>query len=84
MSLFVAVCFRIEDPVSVDDRHSLFEDAYCGCSISILAHDRALVGFALSGYGRSHMAYGRLSVLSVLGVAVVVAASIAGSLAVAG
>jgi len=44
----------------------------------------ALVGFALSGYGRSHMAYGRLSVLSVLGVAVVVAASIAGSLAVAG
>jgi membrane associated rhomboid family serine protease len=44
----------------------------------------AMVGFALSDYGRSHMAYGRLSVLSVLGVALVVAASIAGSLAVAG
>jgi membrane associated rhomboid family serine protease len=44
----------------------------------------ALVGFALSGYGRSHMAYGRLGVLSVMGVALIAAAAVAGSLAVAG
>jgi membrane associated rhomboid family serine protease len=44
----------------------------------------ALVGFALSGYGRSHMAYGRLGTLSLLGVAVIVVASVAGALAVAG
>jgi membrane associated rhomboid family serine protease len=44
----------------------------------------ALVGFALSGYGRSHMAYGRLGVLSVMGIAVIAAAAVAGSLAVAG
>jgi membrane associated rhomboid family serine protease len=43
-----------------------------------------LAGFALSGYGRGHMAYGRLGVLPVLGVAVIVVASVAGSLAVAG
>ena len=43
-----------------------------------------LAGFALSGYGRSHMAYGRLGVLSVLGVAAIAVASVAGSLAVAG
>jgi membrane associated rhomboid family serine protease len=43
-----------------------------------------LAGFALSGYGRGHMAYGRLGVLSVLGVAAIVAVSVAGSLAVAG
>jgi membrane associated rhomboid family serine protease len=43
-----------------------------------------LAGFALSGYGRGHMAYGRLGVLPVLGVAAIVAASVAGSLAVAG
>jgi membrane associated rhomboid family serine protease len=44
----------------------------------------ALVGFALSGYGRSHMAYGRLGTLSLLGIAAIVAASVAGALAVAG
>jgi membrane associated rhomboid family serine protease len=43
-----------------------------------------LAGFALSGYGRGHMAYGRLGVLPVLGVAAIVVASVAGSLAVAG
>ncbi len=43
-----------------------------------------LAGFALSGYGRGHMAYGRLGVLSMLGVAAIVVASVAGSLAVAG
>jgi membrane associated rhomboid family serine protease len=43
-----------------------------------------LVGFALSGYGRSHMAYGRLGPLSLLGIAAIVAASVAGALAVAG
>ncbi len=44
----------------------------------------ALVGFALSGYGRSHMAYGRLGVLSLLGIAAIVAISVAGSIMVAG
>jgi membrane associated rhomboid family serine protease len=43
-----------------------------------------LAGFALSGYGRSHMAYGRLGALSLLGIAAIVAASVAGALAVAG
>lgn len=44
----------------------------------------ALVGFALSGYGRGHMAYGRLGALSVIGILAVAALSVAGSLAVAG
>jgi membrane associated rhomboid family serine protease len=44
----------------------------------------ALVGFALSGYGRGHMAYGRVGALSVFGIAAVAVASVAGSLAVAG
>jgi membrane associated rhomboid family serine protease len=44
----------------------------------------ALVGFALSGYGRSHMAYGRLGVLSLVGIAAIVAISVAGSIMVAG
>jgi membrane associated rhomboid family serine protease len=44
----------------------------------------ALAGFALSEFGRGHMVYGKLSVLSVLGVAVIAAASVAGSLAVVG
>jgi membrane associated rhomboid family serine protease len=43
-----------------------------------------LAGFALSGYGRSHMAYGPLGALSLLGIAAIVAASVAGALAVAG
>jgi membrane associated rhomboid family serine protease len=43
-----------------------------------------LVGFALSGYGRGHMAYGRLGVLSLFGVAAIATAAVAGSLAVAG
>ena len=44
----------------------------------------ALAGFALSGYGRGHMAYGRLGVLSVIGIAAIAIVSVAGSLAVAG
>ena len=44
----------------------------------------ALAGLALSEFGRGHMVYGKLSVLSVLGVAVVAAVSVAGSLAVVG
>jgi membrane associated rhomboid family serine protease len=44
----------------------------------------ALVGFALSGYGRSHMAYGRLGMLPLLGIGAIVAVSVAGALAVAG
>jgi membrane associated rhomboid family serine protease len=44
----------------------------------------ALAGLALSEFGRGHMVYGKLSVLSVLGVAVIAAASVAGSLAVVG
>jgi membrane associated rhomboid family serine protease len=44
----------------------------------------ALVGFALSGYGRGHMAYGRLGALSLLGIAAIAVVSVAGSLAVAG
>jgi hypothetical protein len=43
-----------------------------------------LVGFALSGYGRGHLAYGRLGVLSGLGVAAIALGSLAGALAVAG
>jgi membrane associated rhomboid family serine protease len=43
-----------------------------------------LTGFALSGYGRGHLAYGRLGVLSALGVAAVAIGSLAGALAVAG
>jgi membrane associated rhomboid family serine protease len=44
----------------------------------------ALVGFALSGYGRGHMAYGRLGVLPVVGILLIAVVSVAGSLAVAG
>jgi len=57
--------------------------------ISIGGHVGGLIGgglvaFALSGYGRGHLAYGRLGVLSVLGVAAVAAGSLLGALAVAG
>jgi membrane associated rhomboid family serine protease len=44
----------------------------------------AVAGYALSGYGRGHIAYGRLSPLSMLGVVAVAAGSVAGSLAVVG
>jgi membrane associated rhomboid family serine protease len=44
----------------------------------------ALVGFALSGFGRGHMAYGRVGALPMIGIAAVAIASVAGSLAVAG
>ena len=44
----------------------------------------ALAGFALSGYGRGHMAYGRLGVLSVIGIAGIAIVSVAGSIAVVG
>jgi membrane associated rhomboid family serine protease len=43
-----------------------------------------LVAFALSGYGRGHLAYGRLGLAPALGVAVIAVVSVAGSLAVAG
>ena len=43
-----------------------------------------LVGFALSGYGRGHLAYGRLGVLSAMGVAAIGVGSLVGALAVAG
>jgi membrane associated rhomboid family serine protease len=57
--------------------------------ISIGGHVGGLIGgglvaFALSGYGRGHLAYGRLGVLSVLGVTAVAAGSLLGALAVAG
>jgi len=57
--------------------------------ISIGGHVGGLIGgglvaFALSGYGRGHLAYGRLGVLSVLGVAAVGVGSLVGALAVAG
>jgi membrane associated rhomboid family serine protease len=44
----------------------------------------ALVAFALSGYGRGHLAYGRVGLAPALGVAVIAVVSVAGSLAVAG
>ncbi len=43
-----------------------------------------LVGFALSGYGRGHLAYGRFDILAALGVAVVAIGSLAGAVMVAG
>jgi membrane associated rhomboid family serine protease len=57
--------------------------------ISIGGHVGGLIGggltaFALSGYGRGHLAYGRLGVLSALGVAAIAAGSLIGALAVAG
>ncbi len=42
-----------------------------------------LVAFALSGYGRGHIAYGRLGVASAVGVAAVAAAAVIGSLTIA-
>ncbi|HEY2790507.1 MAG TPA: rhomboid family intramembrane serine protease [Gaiellales bacterium] len=44
----------------------------------------ALAGFALSEFGRGHMVYGKLSVLSLFGVGVIAAVSVAGSIAVVG
>ena len=41
-----------------------------------------LVAFALSGYGRGHIAYGRLGLASALGVAAIAAAAVVGSLAI--
>ena len=57
--------------------------------ISIGGHVGGLIGgglvaFALSGYGSGHLAYGRLGVLSLLGVAAVGVGSLVGALAVAG
>jgi membrane associated rhomboid family serine protease len=57
--------------------------------ISIGGHVGGLIGgglvaFALSGYGRGHLAYGRLGVLSTLGVVAVAVGSLVGALAVAG
>jgi membrane associated rhomboid family serine protease len=43
-----------------------------------------LAGFAISGYGRGHLAYGRFGILPALGVAAIAIGSLAGSLAVAG
>ncbi|MGN6378626.1 MAG: rhomboid family intramembrane serine protease [Gaiellales bacterium] len=44
----------------------------------------ALVAFALSGYGRGHIAYGRIGLASALGVAAIAAVSVIGSLKIAG
>jgi membrane associated rhomboid family serine protease len=44
----------------------------------------ALAGLALSGFGRGHLAYGRLGPLPLLGVAAVGIGAVVGSLAVAG
>jgi membrane associated rhomboid family serine protease len=57
--------------------------------ISVGGHVGGLIGgglaaFALSGYGRGHLAYGRLGALSALGVAAVAVGSVVGALAVAG
>jgi membrane associated rhomboid family serine protease len=57
--------------------------------ISIGGHVGGLIGgglvaFALSGYGRGHLAYGRLGVLSALGVLAIAVGSLVGALAVAG
>ena len=57
--------------------------------ISIGGHVGGLIGgglvaFALSGYGRGHLAYGRLGVLSAVGVIAVAVGSLVGALAVAG
>ena len=57
--------------------------------ISIGGHVGGLIGggmvaFALSGYGHGHLAYGRLGVLPVLGVAAVAVGSLVGAMAVAG
>lgn len=57
--------------------------------ISIGGHVGGLIGgglvaFALSGYGHGHLAYGRLGILSALGVAAVAVGSLVGALAVAG
>ena len=57
--------------------------------ISIGGHIGGLIGgvlvaFALSGYGRGHMAYGKLGLASALGVAAIAAVSVIGSLQIAG
>jgi membrane associated rhomboid family serine protease len=56
--------------------------------ISIGGHIGGLIGgvlvaFALSGYGRGHIAYGRLGLASAVGVAAVAAAAVIGSLTIA-
>jgi membrane associated rhomboid family serine protease len=60
-----------------------------GTNISIGGHlggliGGALAGFVLSGYGRGHMAYGRLGLAPALGLAAIAAVSVVGALAVAG
>jgi membrane associated rhomboid family serine protease len=57
--------------------------------ISIGGHIGGLLGgiatgLVLSGYGRGNLAYGRLTPLTVIGLAAIAAVSVAGSLAVAG
>jgi membrane associated rhomboid family serine protease len=60
-----------------------------GTDISIGGHlgglvGGALAGFVLSGYGRGHMAHGRLGLAPALGLAAIAAVSVVGALAVAG
>ncbi|HYW28299.1 MAG TPA: rhomboid family intramembrane serine protease, partial [Gaiellales bacterium] len=57
--------------------------------ISIGGHIGGLIGgiatgIVLSGYGRGHLAYGRMSPLTVLGPLAIAVISVGGSLAVAG
>jgi membrane associated rhomboid family serine protease len=57
--------------------------------ISVGGHIGGLIGgtlsaFAMSGYGRGHLAYGRLGLAAALGVAAVAVVSVLGSLAVVG
>jgi membrane associated rhomboid family serine protease len=63
--------------------------SFIGQGISIGGHIGGLIGgvlvaFALSGYGRGHMAYGKLGVASALGVAAIAAVAVIGSLQIAG
>ncbi len=60
-----------------------------GTNISIGGHLGGLIGgglaaFALSGYGRGHLAYGRPGLVGAAGVLVVGVAAVAGSLVIAG
>jgi membrane associated rhomboid family serine protease len=63
--------------------------SFAVAGISIGGHIGGLIGggltaFALSGYGRGHIAYGRLGLASALGVAAIAAVSVIGSLAIVG
>jgi membrane associated rhomboid family serine protease len=63
--------------------------SFAVAGISIGGHIGGLIGggltaFALSGYGRGHIAYGKLGLAPALGVAAIAAVSVIGSLAIVG